>query len=117
MTLSKIGAALTLRGFTAQRCGRLFPTQVTGIFDLNQQSVTRCVGLGAMLVVRPTRRHPRLKTERSLFVENTNWRLLLVHVNADKAHGEPTSLRHRACFVRGGICLPLWMVGQPFHLS
>ncbi len=36
MTLSKIGAALTLRGFTAQRGGRLFPTQVTGIFDLNQ---------------------------------------------------------------------------------
>ena len=40
-TLSKIGAELTLRGFTPQRGGRWFPAQVKGILDLNQQSVTR----------------------------------------------------------------------------
>jgi hypothetical protein len=40
-TLSKIGAELTLRGFTPQRGGRWFPAQVKGILDLNTQSVTR----------------------------------------------------------------------------
>lgn len=32
----------------------------------------------------PARRHPRLKTDHSLLIENTNLRLLLVHINADK---------------------------------